>query len=61
MDDLLATKPVALLPQGISSVEQRLADVVITNLDSKAEAELAFHFKQPTAVSIGVITKVLSE
>lgn len=61
MDDLLATNPVALLPQGILSVGQRLADVVITYLDSKAEAELAFHFRQPTAASIGVITKILSE
>lgn len=50
MDDLLATNPVAPLPQGISSFGQRLTDVVITYLDSKAEAELAFCFKQPTAL-----------
>ncbi len=50
MDDLLATNPVAPLPLGILSFNQRLTDVVITYLDSKAEAELAFRFKQSTAL-----------
>ena len=50
MDDPLATNPVAPLTHGISSFGQRLTDVVITYLDSKAEAELAFCFKQPTAL-----------
>ncbi len=50
MDDLLATNPVAPLPLGILNFNQRLTDVVITYLDSKAEAELAFRFKQSTAL-----------
>jgi len=45
MDDLLATNPVAPLPQ--FKLCQRLTDVVITYVDSNAEAELAFASSNP--------------
>jgi len=50
MDHILATNPVAPLPEGLSSLGQRLANPVSTYLASKAEAKSAFHLKQTTAL-----------
>jgi len=48
MDFLLATNSVAPVPNGLLSLSQLLANLIIIYLTSKVGAELAFRLKQPT-------------
>lgn len=50
MDYLLATNPVASLPEGFSSLGQHLASSVIGCLTNKVGVELALRLKQPTTL-----------